>query len=488
MLVVPDLACPPSHLWVPDHVSTAGEEAGDLARSIGLDPDPEQQLALDSILAERPDGKWAAFEGAVVAPRQNLKTYLFLIIALTDLFVLGTKLIVWTAHEYSTSGEAFLLVKEYLENFDHLRRRVKKVTDQNGEEGITLVNGQRLRFKARTKTGGRGLTGDRVVLDEAFALQPSHMGSLMPTMSAKTITGNPQILYGSSSGLLASAVLRTIRNRGRAGDDPFLAYLEWSAAELPCADPDCTHVFGTEGCMLDDEELWWASNLALGRRISIDFLRMERRSLPPEEFAREILGWWEDPPAGDGVWGVFDPADWAHCEDLQHKATGPLRYALDVDSNAGGEEWASVMVSDGVHIEDVSPPDAGPGVGWVVLEAKRHRVAIGDLLVDPSGPAGKLIGPLEKAGVGIEKVTGQEFNQACMHLQSQVASRLVRHIGQPKVNRAVAGVVRRDIGDGAFRFSRNLSAVEISSVNGGAMACWAADKTKPYTGPLVAVT
>ncbi len=51
-----------------------------------------------------------------------------------------------------------------------LARRVKKISYGNGEEAIELQTGQRLIFKARTKTGGRGLSGDKVVLDEAFAL------------------------------------------------------------------------------------------------------------------------------------------------------------------------------------------------------------------------------------------------------------------------------------------------------------------------------
>lgn len=487
MLAAPDLACPPRHLWVPDHLSTAGQDAREVAESIGLTPDPEQQLALDALLAEGPAGRWAAFEGAVVGPRQNVKTFLFLVIALSDLLVFGADLIVWTAHEFSTADEAFRLVKEHFTNWDHLSRRVKKVTDANGEEGVELLTGQRLRFKARTKTGGRGLTGDRVILDEAFALQPGHMGSLMPTMSAKTINGNPQILYGSSAGMLVSRVLRTIRNRGQAGGDPFLAYIEWAADRPPCADQDCSHEFGTEGCQLDNEELWAAANLALGRRISIDFLRMERRSLEPTEFAREIMGWWEDPPEGDN-WALFDPAAWGGCADQDHQPAKKLRYAIDLDHNARGETWVSIATSDGVHLELVTPHDAGPGVGWVVPTVEAMRDTIGELLIDPAGPVGRLVGPLEAAKVPLRKVTAQELTQACMHLHGQVHAGMAKHIDQAPLNTAAAGAVRRDVGDGAFRFSRTQSTVDISGLIAAALACWAAFEESSYTGPLVAVT
>jgi hypothetical protein len=75
---------------------------------------------------------------------------------------------------------------------------VKRIYNGNGEERIEMNGGARLLFKARTKTGGRGLTGDKVILDEAFALQPGHMGALLPTLSVRP---DPQVLYGSSAGL-----------------------------------------------------------------------------------------------------------------------------------------------------------------------------------------------------------------------------------------------------------------------------------------------
>ncbi|RMH79005.1 MAG: terminase, partial [Actinomyces sp.] len=202
----------PEHLWVPEHTSTAADEAIGLAESCGFELDPEQRLALEAILAERPDGRWAGFEAALIAARQNLKTFLFEIIVLADLFVWDAELVVWTAHEFATTMEAFRDLQRIIEANAHLSRRVKRVLNANGEEAIELHGGGRIRFRARTKSGGRGLTGDRLVLDEAFALQPSHVGSLMPAMSARSVSGNPQILYGSSAGQLQSSVLRALRD------------------------------------------------------------------------------------------------------------------------------------------------------------------------------------------------------------------------------------------------------------------------------------
>ena len=57
----------------PDWVSTAGDEAVELARAAGLSLEPWQEYAVRRILAERVDGKWAAFESALLVARQNLQ-------------------------------------------------------------------------------------------------------------------------------------------------------------------------------------------------------------------------------------------------------------------------------------------------------------------------------------------------------------------------------------------------------------------------------
>ena len=69
----------PAHLWVPEHVGTAAGEAIDLAESIGMHLDAEQRLALEAILAEKADGKWAGFEAAV---RLRFRRAFFLVCAL----------------------------------------------------------------------------------------------------------------------------------------------------------------------------------------------------------------------------------------------------------------------------------------------------------------------------------------------------------------------------------------------------------------------
>lgn len=467
----------PAHLWVPAHTTSAGEDVAGLAELIEQGFDAEQRLAADAMFAEQANGKWAAFEAAVVAARQNLKTHLFKSAALTAITVWELPLVVWTAHEFPTTQEAFRDIKAVVDNFDFMRRRVKRITSGNGDEGVEFLSGQRIRFRARTKTGGRGLTGDMVILDEAFALQPSHMGSLMPTMSAKSVTGNPILLYGSSAGMVSSDVLRTIRDRGRRGGDPGLAYVEWCAPELPCADSECDHTYGREGCQLDDHENWRKANPAMGRRISEEFIANERRAMPAREFARERLGWFEDPEPVTG----FDLEQWQACADREADLDSPAVLAVDVSPNSAS---ASVVACGGpVHVVDHRP-----GTGWVVerLAELFAEKAPSVLVLDPTGPAAALIDDLLGSGFVVRDketpdgnlvlLTGQQSQQACAYLVDRIVQGTFVHRDEQALNLAAVGARRRQSGD-AWRWSRRDSGVDISPLVAatGAHFVWVTD-------------
>jgi hypothetical protein len=396
----PDLV-QPAHLTIPPRVSSAGAEVVDLAATYGRILDAEQALVVDAILSEGPDGNWAALEAAVVCSRQNLKTFVLECIALGKLFLFGSELIIWSAHLFETAQESFRDLDEIVTNYDHLRKRVKTISRANGDEGIELTSGQRIKFRARSKSGGRGLSGDDVILDEAFALQPGHLGALIPTLSARP---NPQILYGSSAGLADSAVLRNIRDRGRKGGDPSLVYVEFCAPQGGCAQPMCEHAPGTDGCALDDVENWRLANPALGKRISVEYVAAERRALPPEEFARERMGWWDE-PLGDAPISLDK---WLACVDPESKRTGPGRLRrgrvpVAAQCRGGGRGLAS----DGLAHGELAKHE--PGVDWLAAELARMVKAHRPAAVVGHGTAQlkALVPSLEAAGVDGDAADGR---------------------------------------------------------------------------------
>lgn len=454
----------PAHRTGPEFDQTLGPEVADLCEMIGFAPDPEQRMALDLIFALDGAGNSATFEAGVVAPRQNLKTGLFKQSVIGWLFLTKQRLIVWSAHEFSTTREALRDLDQLIGGAPFLSRHVKRVLYANGQESIELVDGRRVIFRARTKTGGRGLTGDKVVLDEAFALTADHMGALLPTMAARP---DPQILYGSSAGMAGSEVLRGIRDRGRAGDER-LAYLEWCAPREGCEDPACTHAVGTEGCALDRRGLLEQANPALGRRITMERLRAFRRSMPPGEFAREFLGWWDDPTGAE----LFGPGAWTENQTITNPTTKTSGLGLAVSYDLAWACFAGAAADgDRVHVR---PLHHAPRTGWVVAKAIELQGKTGlPVVVDERGPASDLIQPLKDAGVHVRTVDTGEVLDACALVWKLVQDRLLAHQGYEELDAAVGAAVKRPVAD-RFAWGRKQSSGDISPLEAVTLAAWAA--------------
>lgn len=479
----------PTFAWVPAHDSTSGAEAADLAVELGMSPMPEQRLALDALLAERrmPDGswRWAALEAALVCGRQNLKTWCLQMSVLHDLFLRDdVRLVVWTAHRFRTTESSFRDFRRYIDSSDFLSKRVKQIRTGTADKSIELTSGARLEFMARTSGGGRGLTGDVIVLDEALELSPAEMAALLPSLSAKSITGNPQVRYGSSAGKFDSEILRNLRDRGRPGGDPSLAYLEWAALD-PCQSPVCSHDIDAPGCRLDDQLAWEAANPALDRLISREHVSAERRALPPLEFARERLGWWDDPLDGGGP--ALPLMAWEQAADPGSAIAGDVVFGLDVTPD---RRMACICVyglrEDGLgHLEVV---DYRPDASWVAdrLAQLCQTWSPRAVVLDPQGAAGGLLPELQAHGIEPLLMTARTVGQAAGSLFDALTAGQLRHLDQASLNAAAMGAKRRPIGD-AWAFGRRGSDVDISPLVAVTLARWGFVAEGPPVDPVLNV-
>lgn len=422
---------------------------------------------LSSALGEKADGKWAAFEVGVEVSRQNGKGTLLEARELAGLFLLGERLIIHSAHQFDTSLEAFRRLETLIEGSDELSRRVKKATHSHGEEGIELLNGQRIRFRTRTKGGGRGFTGDCLILDEAMVLSEAFYGALLPTLSARSMTANPQVWFtGSAVDQQVhehGRVFARVRERGIAGEDPSLAYFGWG---LDYASPD-----DVPEDVAADPESWAAANPGLGIRISAEHVEKERRSMDPRTFAVERLGV-GDWPAGDGSSNVIDGEAWAALIDAQSRPDGAVCFAFDVtpDRSATSIAAGGVRADGNSHLEII---DHRRGTGWVVdrlVDLTQHHAHIA-VVCDGAGPAGSLIADLQARGLIITTVTASEHAQACGRLYDAVEQRTVRHLGTAELTSAVKGAAKRTLGD-AWAWSRKSSGVDISPLVAVTLALW----------------
>lgn len=453
----------PTYRNVPDAVSSAGQEAIDLAASAGLILDEWQENVLLDSMGERRNGNWAAQQVGLIVPRQNGKGTVLEARVLAGLFLLNEQLIIWSAHEFKTAKEAFLRVKGLIESNPHLDSKVRQIPVGAGNEGVEMRSGQRLRFLARSGGSGRGFSGDTIILDEAYALTDENMAAILPVLSAKP---NPQLWYTSSAPLVKSNVLRRLCKTGRAGESSKLAYFEW------CAPPDAAS---------DDVEAWARSNPGLGIRLSEEYTQTELDTLDDEDFRRERMGIWLE----DAFETVLDLQKWRELADAGSMFEGAPVFAFDV---APDRSSAAVAVaghrSDGLwHVETI---DHRPGAAWVVdylvERAGRHEPAA--ILVDERSPAASLLPDLADRGLkvsseprrGTENIivttSSSDLARACGAFYDAVMdTKTVRHLGQASLNQAVEGAATRALGD-AWAWSRKESESDITPLVAATLALY----------------
>lgn len=464
----------------PDYVSSAGQEAIELAESAGLYLDPWQQLVLTESLGERRDGRWSAFEVGLIVPRQNGKGSVLEARELFGLFLAEQeKLIIHTSHLFATSLEAFRRIRTLIESTPDLDRKVRQMRQTTGQEMIELRDGSRLRFMARSKGAGRGLSGDLVVLDEAYELDDAVMEALLPTLLARP---NPQVWYTSSPVLDSETgmPLTAMRKRGMAGDDPSLCYLEWSA------ETDAN---------LDDRAAWVQSNPGLGYRVTEEGIARSRSTMTDAGFAREILCIW--PPEGAGQWQVITKKQWADAEDASEPMQDPVALAvyLTPDRGVGAIVAAGARADADLCVEVVAHE---PRADWiparVVDLVRKWQPCM--LVIDSAGAGANLIvevraaldeAAVDDASMEIE-ITTMNMPQVSQ-AYGMVHDALTRpdsldregvdgvpwrlwHRGDARLTAAVAGAVTRSLGREGTTWDSLAAEADLSLLVAATNAVW----------------
>jgi hypothetical protein len=467
----------PRSLWIPPYASSSGDEALEVCALVpGLKFDPWQEFVLRESLGERPDGKWAALEVGVEVSRQNGKGGFLEGRQLTGVFLLEERLQIHTAHQFDTSLEAFGRLLELIESTPDFDREVLRVVKSHGEEGIEFRGKRRIRFRTRTGGGGRGFSGDVLYLDEAMIVSEAMHGALFPVLSARP---NPQIIYtGSAVDQLEhehGLVFSRIRSRGLAGGDPSLAWFGWG--HCPGGPDEAPVLPDTEAAerLLDDREVWAASNPGLGIRISPDFIEAERRSMSARNFAVERLGIGDWPEPEGAPDELFDMDEWAALRDREATVQGSPALAVDVSPDRSS---ASISAADaGERVELV---ERRRGARWVIARlgelVKDHGVEV--VVLDGRGPAGAFQEEIEEEiGFDVTVTSTAEFTQACSGFFDAVKERTLSHGGQPELDAAVKGANTRPLGE-AWAFSRKKSDIDITPLVSGALARWGAIKAE----------
>lgn len=427
--------------------------------------DSAQRLAVELMMAEGADGRWAARTTGRVEPRQNGKGDEIEVVEAWGLTQRG-EWIVHTAHEIPTAKSAHRRLVDHLHGHPDLRRKVDQVLYGNGNFAVHMTakaGGGVITYRTRTGAGARGLDDiSRLVVDEAQHAQEEQLASSTPILAANP---NPQINYTGSAGIADKSdwwwELRVRALRGEPG--PF-SWLEHSAERLELS-PD--------GKVLShppdpaDRSVWGLANPALGTRIPEEFLEEQLNTLGPALFAREHLGVWDPYPGADSGFLPFD--EWVKLAVKAPESQSSVCFGLSATETSATFASASRLPNGDLYVDTV---EHAQRTDWIVKSAvgrfNRKRIPV---RVNPSGAEGAFVRPLREAGVEVIEVTPRQYQHACGEVLDTVKNGTIRHLGQPELNRAVRAAERRDVGkEGGWVWADPPSGVDLSPLKAATLA------------------
>lgn len=437
--------------------------------------DPEQEFILDAMLGVRADGKWQTREFGLNVPRQNGKGEVLIARELFAIFELGDRKVIHTAHEFKTSQSHFSRVEEVVRNSDELMRQVKRAPSGriigfrygNGDEALELQSGAKLEFRTRTKSGMRGFEGVYLlVLDEAMIINEAGYSSALPIIRATKAERGPQVILTGSAvdqeTMDHALVWTRLRERGLAGEDKDMAYLEWSVG--------VDHPDDLSDEQLLDVELWKAVNFALVRgRVEVEHMEWERRAMSARGFAIELLGAGDYPPTDLTADQLVSVEAWMDLADKDSVVVDPVCLAFDVSPDRQVAICAAGFNEAGkMHVEVVA---AGSGTGWVGAKLRqlyeRHEVL--QIVCDGYGPSAAIARKADEAGLTVKRLDSNEYGIACGQFVDAIGEATLTHLGQEEMLAAIRGGRARPLVD-RWAWSRTKSSVNIAPLVAATLA------------------
>lgn len=376
--------------------TSAGFQAVEFAETVvGFNLHPWQRWVLIHALELRPDGLFRFKTLLILIARQNGKTAILKILALYFLYLRGRCLVLGAAQSLDIAKEAWRGAVELAQEVDDLADEVAPngVRIANGDICLTLDNGSRYRITAATRSAGRGLSVDLLILDE---LREHRNWEAWGALS-KTTTARPgSLIVGiSNAGDDQSVVLNSLRGAALAEADDTLGLFEFSA-------PD--------GCALDDLGAIAQANPSLNHPngVPLSAIMSALGTDPAAVYRTETLC-----QRVEALDNAVDVQAWRDCADSSAPNLGSVRerVAACLDVAPDGQHvtlcGAAVLADGRARVEVL-------GAWASTTEARRElgpllkRIRPAALAWFPSGPAAALSADLRALSGGIDQMTPAE--------------------------------------------------------------------------------
>jgi len=454
----------------PARAASDGELAAELMAAYAMALDSWQRNILDCWLGTDGAGKYTVTSAGLSLPRQNGKNVCLEAREFFGLVIRGER-ILHTAHQVRTSKKSFRRLAGLFTDRRHpeIMDLVRQIRYTNGEEAIELLNGGSIEYSARSRQAARGFDGiSLVVYDEAQELTDDQVEALMATLSASA-TGQRQLLYTGTPPYpgCPGEVFRRRRMVCLTQPGPHDAWHEWSVAADSVGD-----------IKTGDTSLWYATNPAMGIRLSEEFTGEELRSMTADGFSRERLGWWS-PVLAEAESYAIAAAAWDECRSIERKPEGKTAYGVKFTADGAEVCLAGAVIPENgtARISLIERKPTSVGTRWLAdwLNDRYGRAAC--VVIDGRNGADVLVDRISevwKAKGSVIRPKARDVVAAAGTLSDAVSERTVSwYQGQEALRDSAVTSTKRPIAGGWGFGGANSAPIEAA-----ALALWGAKTSR----------
>ena len=444
----------------PQRISTDGGDAAMLMSAYGMKLDEWQRTVVDCWLG-RDESGYSTTSAGLALPRQNGKNVCLEAREFFGLVVNGER-ILHTAHRVRTAKKSFRRLAAMFTDKRHpeVTDIVKQIRYTNGEESIELDNGGVIEFSARSRQAARGFDGiSLVVFDEAQELTDDQIEAILATLSASS-TGTRQIIYTGTPPYpgCPGDVFKRRRATSLSLPGRHDAWHEWSVEAK-----------NVDEIKLDDTNLWYMTNPALGIRLTEDFTQEEFTSMSGDGFARERLGWWA--PTIEHSEDYAIPADiWDACKSHDPKPEGKTAYGVkfSVDGATVCLCGAVIPKEGKARISIIEFKPTGQGTRWLAEWLNQRYTQASCVVVDGRNGVDVLVERIAdtwRAKGSVIRPTARDVIASVSLLTEMLNEQTVTwYEGQELLRESAVTSVKRHIGGGWGFGGDNSTPIEAAAL------------------------
>lgn len=468
---------------------------------LGVKLFPWQKWLLKHALELNEDGSYRYRFVVVTVARQAGKTMLMLILALWHIYALDSPTVIATAQDLANAEKAWGEAVEWAQSDEELEELIEKV-NLGHPKFMKLVTGCQYRVAAASRKGGRGFSGDLILLDELREHQSwDSWSAVTNTMNARP---RAQAWAFSNAGDALSIVLRYLRAQAHrdlgwpdgdgdaeilealdedmqeylteSGNEEVLGWFEWSAH------PDSKRT---------DRTAWAQANPSLNHTDIVENCVTERaisaamRTNPPSQFEIEVLCRWVSMSEG----GPFPEGAWRETQDNEARPADDARRMLCLAMSWNRTKcYIARAAKDTAGIPVVGIAADRTGTDWLIPWLIDNRETYGGIVIQSNGaPETSLIDDINNAklpdgkpaNIPIISWSGPDLGSAAGLMFDRLERRAIRHLEHPGLDAAATSAAVKVFSQGAWVIDLAASPTDAAPLKAAIGAVWAVETTAP---------